>query len=144
MSRSVLVVEPDFDALGTLASSLRERGLEVAIADGPHSAIERARAAPPDAVLVAARIIQESALKAKFAADPLLAGAAFFTLYTQLPDRELHADELDVSEVQDIARRMLSLPTRAGSPVAESGDLRGNLEPVPAEPGRVHRHQKER
>ena len=51
MARSILVVEPDFDALGALASRLRARGLEVAIADSVASALDKARIAPPEAVI---------------------------------------------------------------------------------------------
>ncbi len=130
MSRSVLVVEPDLDALGALASKLRARGLEVIIADGATNAFERARLAPPDAVIVAARILEESALKAKFAADPTLAGTVVFTLHGQRPNRALQADELDASEVEDIARRMLVLPGRASTAVTDGGDVRGNLQQI--------------
>ena len=127
MSRSILVVESDFDALGALASKLRARGLEVAIADSIGSAVERARAAPPEAVVVAAEILQGGSLRAKFASDPLLSRVMIFTLYDTLPDRELRADELDANEFEDIARRMHALPVRASAAVAESGDVRGNL-----------------
>ena len=130
MSRSVLVVESDFDALGALASKLRARGLEVAIADGVASALDRARVSAPDAVIVAARILEDGGLRAKFSADSALAGAVIFTLHSQRPSRALHADELDAVDVEDIARRMLALPGRASSAVVESGDVRGNLQQI--------------
>lgn len=130
MSRSVLVVESDFDALGALASKLRARGLEVAIADGVPSALDRARAAAPEAVIVAARILEDGGLRAKFAADPALAGVVIFTLHSQLPNRVLRADELDAAEVEDIARRMHALPVRTASAVAASGDVRGDLQQI--------------
>ena len=130
MARSILVVESDFDALGALAAKLRSRGLEVAIADSAASAFERARAAPPEAVLVAADLLVGGGFKAKFAAEPLLARALIFTLYSALPERELHADELDANEFEDIARRMHALPVRSGAAVAETGDVRGNLQQI--------------
>lgn len=130
MARSILVVESDFDALGALASKLRARGLEVAIADSLASAVDRARANPPEAALVAAEILAGTGFKAKFAADPLLARVMIFTLYSQLPDRQLHADELDVHEFEDIVRRMHALPVRANAAVAEGGDVRGNLQQI--------------
>lgn len=131
MSRSVLVVEPDLDALGALASKLRARGLDVVIADGPTNALERARVAPPDAVIVAARLLEETGLKAKLAADPTLSGTVVFTLHAERPNRALHADELDASAVEDIARRMLALPGRTSSAaVSEGGDVRGNLQQI--------------
>jgi len=130
MSRSVLVVEPDLDALGALASKLRARGLEVAIADDASNALARARLAPPDAVIAAARILEDGNLKAKFAGDPMLSGTVVFTLHSQRPNRALHSDELDAAEVEDIARRMLALPGRATSAVTEGGDVRGNLQQI--------------
>lgn len=130
MSRSILVVESDFDTLGALASRLRARGLDVAIADNVVSAVERARAAPPEAVIVASEILEEGSFRSKFAADPLLARAMIFTLYSELPNRDLRADELDGREFEDIARRMHALPARASAAVAESGDVRGNLQQI--------------
>ncbi|HYQ44346.1 MAG TPA: DUF4388 domain-containing protein [Polyangiaceae bacterium] len=130
MARSILVVESDFDALGALASKLRARGLEVAIADSVASAVDRARATLPEAAIVAAEILSGGGLKAKFAADPALARVMIFTLYSQLPDRQLHADELDANEFEDIVRRMHALPVRASAAVAEGGDVRGNLQQI--------------
>ena len=130
MARSILLVESDFDTLGALSSKLRARGLEVAIADNVASAVDRARAAPPDAVIVAAGILEDGGFRAKFLSDPLLARALIFALYGSSPGRELRADELDANEVEDIARRMHALPARAGAAVAESGDVRGNLQQI--------------
>ncbi|MES1173980.1 MAG: DUF4388 domain-containing protein [Myxococcales bacterium] len=130
MSRSILVVESDFDALGALASKLRARGLEVAIADNMASAVERARSAPPEAVIVAAELLADGGFRTKFSADPLLSRVMIFTLYGTLPKRELRADELDGNELEDIARRMHALPVRASAAVAESGDVRGNLQQI--------------
>jgi len=130
MARSILVVESDFDALGALASKLRARGLEVAIADSVASAVERARGTPPEAVIVAAEIASGGGLKAKFAADPALSRVMIFTLYSSPPERQLHADELDANEFEDIVRRMHALPVRASAAVAESGDVRGNLQQI--------------
>jgi len=78
MARSILLVESDFDTLGALSSKLRARGLEVAIADNVASAVDRARAAPPDAVIVAAGILEDGGFRAKFLSDPLLARALIF------------------------------------------------------------------
>lgn len=130
MARSILVVESDFDALGALSSRLRARGLEVAIADSVGSALDRARAAPPEAAIVASEIMSGGGLKAKFAADPALSRVMIFTLYDTLPERQLHADELDVHEFEDIVRRMHALPVRASAAVAEGGDIRGNLQQI--------------
>jgi Domain of unknown function (DUF4388) len=79
---------------------------------------------------VAAEILEDGGLRAKFAADPALSRVLIFTLYQTLPDRELRADELDVSDVEDITRRMHALPARASAAVAEGGDVRGNLQQI--------------
>ncbi|MEP7048739.1 MAG: DUF4388 domain-containing protein [Pseudomonadota bacterium] len=130
MARSVLVVEPDFDILGALASRLRARGLEVAIADSVLSALDKARAALPEAVIVARAVLEDGDLRAKFAQDPSLSRVMIFTLFAHLPDHELRADELDASDIDDIARRMHALPARQTSVVADTGDLRGNLQQI--------------
>ena len=41
--RAILLIEPDVDVLGTLASRLRSRGLSVLIADTMDGALERVR-----------------------------------------------------------------------------------------------------
>lgn len=130
MARSILVVESDFDALGALASKLRIRGLEVSIADGLASAVDRARATAPEAMIVSSEILGDGALRTKFASDPALSRIVIFTLYATPPGRELHATELDANEFEDIARRMHALPARTGASVAESGDVRGNLQQI--------------
>jgi len=94
------------------------------------SALDRARAAPPEAAIVASEIMSGGGLKAKFAADPALSRVMIFTLYDTLPERQLHADELDVHEFEDIVRRMHALPVRASAAVAEGGDIRGNLQQI--------------
>ncbi|MEO8906028.1 MAG: DUF4388 domain-containing protein [Polyangiaceae bacterium] len=130
MARSVLVVESDFDILGALASRLRARGLEVAIADSVASALDKARAVPPDAVIVEVAILESGELRAKFGQDPALVRVMIFTLFGRMPDRELRADELDATDVDDIARRMHALPGRQNTVQADSGDLRGNLQQI--------------
>jgi CheY-like chemotaxis protein len=130
MSRSILVVDSDFDALAALASRLRARGLEVAIADSVASAVERARAARPEAMIAAAEILGVGGLRAQFTADPTLSRVMIFTLLSALPDRGLRADELDAHEVEEITRRMHALLARPGAAVAESGDVRGNLQQI--------------
>ncbi|MCA9628680.1 MAG: DUF4388 domain-containing protein [Myxococcales bacterium] len=69
MSRSVLLVDSDLDALGELASVLRGRGLSVAVADEPERALERAERNRPDAILIAEEIALSSDFQARLAAD---------------------------------------------------------------------------
>jgi hypothetical protein len=130
MARSVLVVEPDFDVLGSLASRLRSRGLEVAIADSVASALDKARLAPPEAAIVAASLLEDGDLRAKFAAEPGLSRVEIFTLHDHLPAWGRRPRDLDGTDIDDIARRMHALPIRVGAAVAEGGDLRGNLQQI--------------
>ena len=60
MSRRVLLIEPDVDVLGAIASKLRGRGLEVGIADGLESAVTRARTQKPDFVLISSAMLSEA------------------------------------------------------------------------------------
>src|SRR5690606_3879452 len=60
MSRKVLLVEPDIDVLGDLASRLRAVGLTVGLADQVQGALERARSLGPDAILLSAELVKTS------------------------------------------------------------------------------------
>jgi CheY-like chemotaxis protein len=130
MARTVLVVEPDFDALGALASKLRARGLEVTIADDSASAVERAHASPPDAFVLSAALLDRDALLTRIAADAALSLVPVFSLVGTDLGRELALGELSQGDVEEIARRVHALPTRAGAAVEAGGDVRGNLQQV--------------
>ncbi len=58
--KSILLIEPDVDVLGTLASRLRSRGLQVVIADSIGGAIERASAVDLLAVLVSSTLLSDA------------------------------------------------------------------------------------
>jgi CheY-like chemotaxis protein len=87
MSRSVLLVEPDVDALGALASELRSRGLTVALADAADGAIERARSNRPDAVLLSSALGDVEAVVGLFQGDRELSGLPRFVLVACTPCR---------------------------------------------------------
>ncbi|MGE0328215.1 MAG: DUF4388 domain-containing protein [Polyangiaceae bacterium] len=80
MSRSVLLVDSDLDALGELASVLRARGLTVAVADEPERALERAERNRPDAILIAEEVALSSDFQARLAADRSLRDIPRFIL----------------------------------------------------------------
>ncbi|MCB9585416.1 MAG: DUF4388 domain-containing protein [Polyangiaceae bacterium] len=80
MSRSVLLVDSDLDALGELASVLRARGLSVAVADEPERALERAERNRPDAILIAEEVALSSDFQARLAADRSLRDIPRFIL----------------------------------------------------------------
>ncbi len=126
MSRIVLLIEPDVDVLGTLASKLRSRGLEVAIADSLDGASERARIARPELVLIGQELRDETLDKLK-SLGPLALLPRFF-----LVDKtsDFAPDELPRSEVETIAKRVYAIPAKAAPVVAEGGDFRGDLQQV--------------
>jgi hypothetical protein len=125
--RSILLIEPDVDALGALASKLRSRGLSVLIADGVDGAIERAGGAELGAVLVSAALLdQREALERLRGA---LDGTALFILVEKPPGVALEPDELP-ADPELIARRLYALPSRAAVGPEEGGDFRGDLQQV--------------
>lgn len=126
MARTVLLIEPDVDMLGALASKLRARGLEVWIADSIDSALGRARAGLPDVVLVSETL--DWGIEQAFADVAGLATLPCFRLVESrgaVDAKALHRDDLDV-----IARRVHALPTRGSSIQPEASDFRGDLAQV--------------
>jgi hypothetical protein len=127
MSRVVLLVEPDVDRLGALASKLRSRGLEVAIADSLEGAAERSRAARPEVLLVAQELDDES-LEERLKRLGALSLVPRFTLTDR--EGELASHELPRGDAELIAKRVYALPTKAAPVVGEGGDFRGDLQQV--------------
>ncbi|MEZ4223148.1 MAG: DUF4388 domain-containing protein [Polyangiaceae bacterium] len=113
MSRSVVLIDPDLEALGALASALRSRGLSVVVADGWGSAKERIRAGALDAAICAASVQPEP---------------------VDIPCLRIggpSSDPLSVSaDPDDVARRLLALPPRRAPVAADKGDFRGDLAKV--------------
>lgn len=132
MSRSVLLVEPDVDALGALASELRSRGLTVALADAADGAMERARNNKPDAVLLSSALGDLEALIGLFQADRELSELPRFVLVDPDGEAELEPQQLPRSDADVIARRMYALPLRSAPVAADRGDFRGDLTQVSA------------
>ncbi len=54
----VLLVDPDIDELASLAADLRERGVQVALANGTSMACERAKTARVDVIVAANELAQ--------------------------------------------------------------------------------------
>jgi hypothetical protein len=126
MARIVLLIEPDVDVLGVLASKLRARGLEVWIADGIESAISRARASLPDVVLVSEMV--DWGLEQAFAE---VAGLSALPCFRLVEHRgSVDAKSLLREDLELIARRVHALPSRTPSVVPEASDFRGDLAQV--------------
>ena len=127
MSRTVLLVEPDVDLLGDLASRLRSRGLEVAIADSLAGAAERARLSRPEVLLISQELGGDTL-------EATLKGLGALSLLPRfmLVDRtvELAPHELPRGDAELIAKRLYALPAKAAPVVGEGGDFRGDLQQV--------------
>jgi CheY-like chemotaxis protein len=130
MSRSVLLVEPDVDALGALASELRSRGLTVALADAADGALDRARNNRPDAVLLSSALDDVDAVIGRFKADRELAEVPHFVLVEPAGADALPSHQLPRGDADLIARRMYALPLHSAPVAADRGDFRGDLRQV--------------
>ncbi|MGC4090754.1 MAG: DUF4388 domain-containing protein [Polyangiaceae bacterium] len=126
MARTVLLIEPDVDVLGVLASKLRTRGLEVWIADGFESALLRARAGRPDVVLISSAL--EEGVERALAEAAGLPSLPCFRLVDE-PDAR-RPSTIPRADADAIARRVHALPTASPSIVPEASDFRGDLAQV--------------
>jgi len=132
MSRKVLLVEPDIDVLGDLASRLRAVGLTVGLADQVQGALERARSLGPDAILLSAELVKTSDVLTRLDAEKDLAQVPRFILVRDqteqydLPGLEL----LPYADPAAIAKRLFTLARQNHSVVPASEDFRGDLKQV--------------
>jgi hypothetical protein len=129
MTRTVLLIEPDVDVLGALASKLRSRGLEVWIADGLDGALTRARAGLPQVVLVSGDVAAESGFADRIGSVAGLADVPRFRLVEAPANGELESGALPRNNGEAIAQRVHAVPARAAQTV-ESSDFRGDLTQV--------------
>jgi Domain of unknown function (DUF4388) len=128
--RSILLVEPDVDVLGTLASRLRSRGLSVLIADSIESAMERSGAADPAAVLLSSSLLSDADGFERLKNASALSDALFFILVDKPVGASLAPDELPHHDIELIARRLYAIPSRVPVGPEEGGDFRGDLQQV--------------
>ena len=124
MARTVLLIEPDVDELGALASKLRAHGLEVAISDGLESAAARARASRVDLLLVSGLLAKSEGFVERLSSFPDLASTPRFVLVDGVP--EPNSAEISRFDVESIAKRVYAL-TRSVPVAAAGGDFRGDL-----------------
>src|SRR6185295_18171666 len=98
MSRRVLLVDADVDALGALASALRAHGLTVTNASEPFDAVEQAFQTRPEVVLIAESLDRDGELTEAFRAVPELAETPLLSLvedgsaHSLPPDKVLRID----------------------------------------------------
>jgi hypothetical protein len=131
MSHTVLLVEPDVDALGELAEGLRARGLEVLLADSIDTALSRLQSARVTAMLIADTLLTDRDTEARLATDPILAKVPRWVLVGRNaamvgPD----STWLPRHDPETIARRLFTLPSRTPPVPTDRGDFRGDLQQV--------------
>ncbi len=128
--RSILLVQPDVDLLGTLASGLRARGLSVLISDSFSGALERCAGVELSAVLLASSLISAEEDCLRFKSNRALSGVALFVLVDTPSGSPLALDQLPHDDVEVIVRRLFALPSRPQAGPEEAGDFRGDLQQV--------------
>src|SRR5262245_44887134 len=126
MSRRVLLVDPDIDALGALASALRAHGLTVANASEAFDAVEQAFQSRPDVVLVAETIDREGELSDAFRAVPELADTPLLRLVDAGDVATLPADRVLRIDVDHVISRITEASPRETKALL-SQDVRGNV-----------------
>jgi CheY-like chemotaxis protein len=130
MSRCVLLVDSDVDALGALASALRARGIAVANASDAFEAVEQAFQQRPDVVLVDKVLERDQDLTRAFDAVPELTDTPVLLLVKsgkadQLGHREVLRSDLD----HVISRIAAASPRESRGPMEQ--ELRGHIEQMP-------------
>ena len=130
MSRRVLLVDTDVDALGALASALRARGIQVANASDGFEAVEQAFQSRPDVVLVDGRLDDEQDLVRAFEVVPELADIPVLRLVRRDALDEVRPDEVLRTDVDHVISRIALASPRA-SHVPLDQELRGNIEQMP-------------
>ena len=127
MARTVLLIEPDVDELGALASKLRAHGLEVAISDSLDSAAQRARVGRVDLLLISGLLAKSEGFVERLSSFQDLANTPRFVLVDGVA--EPNSTEIARSDVEGIAKRVYAL-TRSVPAAAAGGDFRGDLQQV--------------
>lgn len=129
MSRRVLLVDSDVDALGEVASALRARGLIVANANDAYEAVEQAFKRRPDVVLAAKAVDDQGALTNAFAVVPELADTPFLFLVDGAV--EPGPDDVLRGDIDRIISRIADVAPRTSNKGAGAQETRGDLQQVP-------------
>ncbi|UQA61481.1 response regulator [Polyangium aurulentum] len=130
MSRRVLLVDSDVDALGALASALRSMGLVVENAADAASAVEQAYQNRPDVVLAARDAQRGGDVREVFQQKGDLTDIPVLFLVDKVVGAELGSDELLRVDIDQIVSRITELSRRVSRPPLPQ-DIRGDLEQVP-------------
>ena len=112
MSGKVMIGEADVDALGTLASALRARGLAVSIASEVFDAVEQAYQKKPHVLLAAKELDREGDLTAALSAVPSLVGLPGVYLVDPSTKKPLGPREIKRTCVDRSASFLRGVPLR--------------------------------
>lgn len=131
MSRKVLLVDANVNALGALASALRARGLTVFNASEVFDAVEEAFRTRPDVVLYAEKLDGAGDLRAAFLAVPELAHTPLLHLVRadHHPD-ERGPDSVPRADLDQLVSRIAAVSPRAERAALDQ-EIRGHLEQMP-------------
>ena len=130
MSRKVMILHGDVDALGTLASALRARGLVVSIASEVFDAVEQAYQKKPHVLLAAKELDREGDLSAALAAVPSLTELPLYYLIDPASKKPLGPRDVKRTDVDRIASLILEVALRETVSDAHN-ELRGNVQQMP-------------
>lgn len=130
MSRKVMIVDSDVDALGALASALRARGINVSIASEVFDAVEQAYQKRPHILLAAKELDREGDLSAALAAVPSLSDMPLVYLVDPATKKELGPRDIKRTDVDKIASHILKVAL-PGAPADAQQEVRGNVQQMP-------------
>jgi len=132
LSRRVLLLDSDVDALGALASALRAMGLAVSNANDVESALELAYQIRPDVILAARAVDRGGDVRERFVEKGELTDIPILFLVDKPPsdDGELGPDEVLRVDIDQIVSRITEVSRRVSRPPLPQ-DIRGDLEQVP-------------
>jgi hypothetical protein len=128
MSRQVLLIEPDVDELGVIASKLRANGLDVAIADSVEGGIERARGQQISVLLVSATLARTPGFEERLSREPTLSHLPRFVLVDGVGTRA--ESEVARWDTEAISKRVYAIHRSVPPAAAAGGDFRGDLKQV--------------
>ncbi|MEO7331667.1 MAG: DUF4388 domain-containing protein [Minicystis sp.] len=130
MSRKVLLVDADVNALGALAADLRAHGVTVYLAGDPSNAVEQAFQSRPDVILVARTAEGEEGLVEALRKVPELGNTPLLYLVRGgLPD-QLGPDEVQRADLDRVISRISEVSPRVERPALDR-EIRGTIEQMP-------------
>lgn len=128
---TVLVLDPDVDALGRVGEQLSKKGLTPVLAQTIAQAEERARARAPRVLLVASSLVDEPALGDALARSFVLAELPRLVLVHAPKSGSLPPGAVGREDGDRLVARVLELAKESELPSEPSGELRGDIAQAP-------------